>query len=449
MLSTLTPAQLTNAYGVNAITFTSPSGSTIVGDGTGETIALIEAYHDPTLVPDLQVFDLANYLADPQLSVVNQAGTKTNSQWAAEESLDTEWAHAIAPGANILVVEARSQDLPDLVAAVDTARHTPGVVAISMSWGFNESSNESSYDAVFSTPAGHAGITFIAASGDSGSLGGAEYPSTSPDVLSVGGTTLNLDLNGDYLCETAWTDSGGGYSRYEAEPSYQKSLQSTGHRSTPDVAFDGDPNTGVGVYETPLHGGQGLWQTVGGTSLGAPAWAAIVAIADQGGALAGKGSLDGPTQTLPTLYALTSTDFHAIAAQGHSPLSNGGGDLFGFLPFGGILLRHRSQSVRGWNKGTSHGANTATGLGSPQAPPLIADLAASTITAPMPNATTPSSPPSASPRGGAGSRHHHSSQHRHTVPQTQPTTHPWVPRAIHRVRPASSPPKPERWALPR
>ena len=84
-------------------------------------------------------------------------------------------------------------------------------------------------------------------------------------------------------------------------------------RSSPDVAFDGDPNTGVEVYQTSPYTGLGSWQVVGGTSLGTPAWAAIIAIADQGRALQGKGSLDGPTQTLPTLYALSPADFHAVA----------------------------------------------------------------------------------------------------------------------------------------
>src|SRR5262249_28626273 len=150
--------------------------------------------------------------------------------------------HAIAPGANILVVEARSQSLPDLLAAVDAARHTPGVVAVSMSWGFTETPGETSYDSTFTTPAGHAGITFVAARGDSGPGSGAEYPASSPQVLAVGGTSLNLDIQGNYLSETAWTSGGGGYSAFEAEPAYQRAVQTTGRRSTPDVAFDGDPD---------------------------------------------------------------------------------------------------------------------------------------------------------------------------------------------------------------
>ena len=112
------------------------------GDGSGETIALIEAYNDPTITSDLNTFDQTFGLPPANLTVVNQAGNavsataQTNSGWTEEESLDVETAHPIAPGANILVVEANSQSIQDLLAAVNTARNTPGVVAVSMSWGF-------------------------------------------------------------------------------------------------------------------------------------------------------------------------------------------------------------------------------------------------------------------------------------------------------------------------
>ena len=268
-----------------------------------------------TLPSDLQTFDRAFDLPDPpRIIVANQAGSATNSGWALEESMDVEWAHAIAPGATILVVEAHSQSRQSLITAVNSARNTPGVTVISMSWGFSETWNEAKYNRVFTTPPGHRGITFFAASGDSGAAGGAEWPSVSPTVVSVGATTLNLSFSGHYLGETAWVDSSGGLSRYQREPGFQRLVQGTGKRSTPDVAFDGDPDTGVRVYQTSLYGGQGSWEVVGGTSLGAPAWAAIIAIADQGRALKGKGSLDGATQMLPTLYALPSSDFNGYSA---------------------------------------------------------------------------------------------------------------------------------------
>jgi subtilase family serine protease len=351
LLSGLTPAQLTQAYDLNSIEFSTPSG-TVKGDGSGQTIALIEAYHDPTLASDLATFDQEFSLpAPPQLIVADQAGGATNAGWALEESMDVEWAHAIAPGATILVVEAQSQSRQALINAVNAARYTPGVVAISMSWGFSETANEAIYNNVFTTPPGHRGITFFAASGDSGQGGGSEWPSVSPTVVSVGGTTLNLSYSGRYLSETAWVDSSGGLSRFEREPAYQRSTQGSGKRSTPDVAFDGDPNTGVAVYQSSLDYGQGPWEVVGGTSLGGPAWAAIIAIVDQGRTLEGKPELDGATQTLPALYSLPSSDFNIVA------------------PLEGSRISQAEAA----------GANPYTGLGTPNGQALVADLVATNI----------------------------------------------------------------------
>ena len=124
LLSGLTPAQVTHAYGLDAITFTSASGATVQGNGSGETIALIEAYHDPTLISDLLTFDQAYNLPQTTPTVINLGGAKSNAGWALEESLDVEWAHAIAPGANLVVVEARSQSRPSLMAAVNAARRS-------------------------------------------------------------------------------------------------------------------------------------------------------------------------------------------------------------------------------------------------------------------------------------------------------------------------------------
>ncbi len=265
--------------------------------------------------------------------------------------------------------------------AVDVARNTPGVVAVSMSWGFNESAGETAFDSHFLTPAGHQGITFIASSGDSGTANGPEYPSSSPRVLAVGGTTLAIDDAGDYLGEIAWSGSGGGYSRYEPQPGFQAAVQSSAHRSTPDVAFDADPYSGVEVYETPPGGSVGSWLTVGGTSLGSPAWAAIIAIVDQGRALEGKGSLDGPTQTLPALYSLPSTDFHTVFTPPPFSPWGGGVNPFGYSSHGWPFLR-RAGKVRA---GSSTKANINTGLGSPIGPRLVAGLVASDVDVPLPS----------------------------------------------------------------
>ncbi len=461
LLSGLMPAQLTAAYGLNAITF---SGTTVKEAGSGVTIALIEAYNDPTIASDLKVFDQTEGLtAPPNLTVESQSGTAvsatapTNSGWTEEESLDVEWAHAIAPGANILVVEANSQSIQDLMAAVNTARNTPGVVAVSMSWGFPETPNETSYDSNFTTPAGHiggdglpGGVTFIASSGDNGSLAGASYPAASPNVLSVGGTTLLVSSSGAYQSESAWIGSGGGYSKYEPEPSYQAKVQDTGSRATPDVAFDGDPNTGVQVYvtETTRFGSQGSWMTIGGTSLGSAAWAGIIAIVDQGRALADLGSLDGSTQTLPALYAAPpSSDFHTVAA---APSSFGGGFGFGygygaFWSFGGS-----GPGVSSTTTSTTTGANTATGLGTPIGPALVSDLVSSTLTTTLTPVTgsgggttspTPTPTPPTNPVG-RGSGHHHRRTHTgSSTGKSGKTHHAAAPARSHRVAQAAVPTK--------
>jgi subtilase family serine protease len=369
LLSGLTPAQITHAYGLDAITF---SGGTVKGDGTGETIALVEAYNDPYLASDLKAFDARLGLPDPTLSVVDLGGGPANDNWANEAMLDVEWAHAIAPGANILVVEAQSESVGDLMAAVNVARNAPGVAVVSMSWGFSEFTGETQYDAVFTTPMGHQGVTFFTASGDNGVSGGAEWPSSSPNVVSVGGTTLRLDASGAIGSETAWINAGGGYSSFENEPAYQQSAQTSGVRSTPDVTFDADPATAVVVYVTEPSTGVGGWQTIGGTSLGTPAWAAIVAIADQGLALSGKTSLDGATQTLPALYGFGAGnwgDFKAV-----SPGFGGGR----FFPPGGQLATNASAY-----------STVSTGLGSPNGMKLVTDLAATPYASP-PNPGLPS-----------------------------------------------------------
>src|SRR5262249_18770801 len=163
---------------------------------------------------------------------------------ALELSLDVEWAHAVAPKANILLVEAKSDSLTDLLKAVDTARSASGVSVVSMSWGADEFSRQTSYDYHFTTPSGHQPVTFVAASGDDGSWYGAMWPSVAPGVVGVGGTTLSRTSSGSYSSERGWSGSGGGISYFEDEPSYQLSAQNTGARTSPDVSYDADPNSG-------------------------------------------------------------------------------------------------------------------------------------------------------------------------------------------------------------
>jgi hypothetical protein len=343
------PQQIRQAYGFDNITF---QNGTITGNGAGTTIAIVDAYDDPTIANDLRQFDRQYGLTDPIFTKVNQWGSATslpaaNHGWATEIALDVEWAHAIAPGANILLVEANSNSMGDLLTAVNYARSAPGVVAVSMSWGGGEFAAETSVDSYFTTPAGHIGVTFLAASGDSGAP--VDFPAVSPNVLAVGGTTLNLDASGNYRGESGWSGSGGGTSSYESQPGYQDSVvtQTGSARTNPDVAYDADPNTGFSVYDSynnPLSAPWGQW---GGTSDAAPQWAGLIAIADQGLMLAGQGSLDGATQLLPKLYALPSSDFHDVT--------------------GGSSLGHPAYAA-----GT--GYDLVTGRGSPRADLIVAAL---------------------------------------------------------------------------
>ena len=241
--------------------------------------------------------------------------------------------------ARLIVVEAASDSIPNLMAAVNVARNIAGVSVVSMSWGGSEFSSESIYDSFFTTPAGHTPITFVAATGDSSAYSGAEWPASAPGVLAVGGTTLTLS-SGAYASETAWFGGGGGLSQVEGEPDYQASVQSTGVRTTPDVSIDADPNTGYAVYFTAPSTGVGSWEEVGGTSASAKVWAGFIADANQGRAYLGEATLNGATQTLPALYSMTSSAFHDVKSGGNGYRATSGYDLATGLgtPIGNMVI---------------------------------------------------------------------------------------------------------------
>ncbi len=347
------PGQISQAYGFDQISF---NGGSIAGNGSGQTIAIVDAYNQPNLASDLQHFDTAFGLPNPpHFAIVNQSGGSNlpaaNASWGTEESLDVEWAHAMAPGANIVLVEANSSSESDLFSAVQYAARQPGVSVVSMSWGGGEFSSESYYDSVFRTPAGHPGVAFIASSGDSDAP--ASYPATSPNVLAVGGTSLYLSGSG-YSSESAWSGSTGGISFYEAKPNYQQSAvgQSATQRTSPDVSYDANPNTGMSVYDSYGTPSGAHWLQVGGTSAGAPQWAALMAITDQGRALDGLGSLDSGTQLLPMLYQLPSSDYHDVTS---------------------------GSSTGNPHYGAGPGYDLVTGLGSPYANRIVAALSGQTL----------------------------------------------------------------------
>jgi hypothetical protein len=274
-----------------------------------------------------------------------------------EEALDVEWIHAMAPGAQVVLVEANSQSLSDLMAAVATAASQPGVSVVSMSWGFPEgqsvfASDEAAYNSDFTTP----GVTFVASTGDYGAAD-PEFPAFSPNVVAVGGTSLYLNAGNSYNSETGWgynsasqgsfIGSGGGLSLYQPEPAYQQGVQSTGSRTTPDVSLVADPATGAWVADLYNRDPSNPFEVVGGTSLSAPAWAGLMALVNQGRLAAGQSPLNSssPTGTQSALYSLPQSDYNAITS--------------------------------GFNGYTAHaGYNLVTGLGTPVANSLVSDLVA-------------------------------------------------------------------------
>jgi len=305
-VSELTPAEVRSAYGFSQTYFT-VGGATSGAMGAGQKIAIVDAYGAPTISSDLKSFDATIGLGNADasgnfvLSVATPEGTPVaNAGWALEQSLDVEWAHVIAPQADIVLVEAKSASFTDLLNAVNYARSLTGVVAVSMSWGGSEFNGEQGYDSYFTTPAGHldssglaGGVVFVAASGDNSAT---EYPATSRNVLSVGGTDLAITATGQYLSETAWSDGGGGISTIEQNYS-------------PDVSYNA--GTSYMVYDTTAYQGQSGWWAVGGTSAGAPQWAALVADADQGRMMLGLPSLTGSAM-IGTMLGLPESDFNDV-----------------------------------------------------------------------------------------------------------------------------------------
>lgn len=271
----LSIAQIRAAYGFAA------SG------GANKTIAIVDAYNDPTAKADLDVFNAAMGLPTfPSCSAtvtaacfqqVNQTGgtslPRTNAGWALEIALDVEWAHAVAPDAKILLVEASTNSFANLLAAEDYA--TGHATYVSNSWGGSEFSGEtgSAYDGHFNK----SGISIFVSSGDAGTP--AEYPSASQYVTSVGGTTLRMSGT-TVNSETGWSGSGGGCSAYEPKPSAQStgSVNCSGTRGTPDLSLDADPATGVSVYDSTRYQGQAGWWVVGGTSASSPMAAGHAAV---------------------------------------------------------------------------------------------------------------------------------------------------------------------------
>lgn len=309
--------------------------------GKGQDIAIVVAFHYPTAKKDLKIFSKQFGLPPAKLNVVFATGVEppVDSGWALEAAIDVQWAHALAPRATIHLVEAASDLIGDLLVAVDVATQLGQVV--SMSWGDGENLVQPLLDFHFQNP----GKVYV---GSSGNVGGVtNWPAISPSVVGVGGTRLNRDKKGKFISETGWSGSGGGRSFSFPEPQYQidfgLSFKTLGRRGSPDVSFVADPASGVSVFtSTPTPSGETGWLVAGGTSVSAPCWAAIIALADQ----IRKVPLTDGHQALYTLA--TGQDY----AKNYRDITIGTAGTFSCTP--------------GWD--------FVTGLGSPRAQNLVRGL---------------------------------------------------------------------------
>lgn len=284
------PAQIQTAFTVNQLS------APLLGKGM--TVAIVDAFNDPTALNDVNVFStemglpLMNGVGNnPTLSISTppgQAAPANNTGWDEEIGLDVEWVHAIAPYANIDLVETTNNSGDALFAAeVDGqpyqsgeyyAQHLPGVVAVTNSYGIQGGfSSESNYDSEFSSVPN---VVITASTGDSGNPGG--YPAFSPNILAIGGTSLyTISGRGRYGHESGWSGSGGGVSTFEPTPAFQSNNGvNFGSRSIPDVSLPADPATGALVYYSFPGLAAGTYG-IGGTSWSSPMWAGVIADVDQ------------------------------------------------------------------------------------------------------------------------------------------------------------------------
>jgi subtilase family serine protease len=331
--------------------------------GAGQVIAIVDAYDDPNVEADLAVFSTTYNL--PACTTANGCFTKIfasgtqpagNTSWGTEIALDVEWAHAMAPLAKIILVEAADSSY-GLYNAITVAINNHATV-ISCSWGGDEYNGENSLDYIFQKSP----VPILVASGDKGHA--VEYPAASPYVVSVGGNNITIDANGNYQSEIAWNGSSGGISSYEAEPAYQINFplpqNTTKGRGVPDISYNA--GTGVPIYDTY---GQNGWMTVGGTSAGTPQWAALIAIAN---AQAGK-----VIQSVNNLlYTAATTSYSSL----FHDITTGTNGSCGYLCQASV------------------GYDYVTGLGSPQAQNLINYLANPSGTCVLANPTVSLSPSS-------------------------------------------------------
>ncbi|MEI6804605.1 MAG: S53 family peptidase [Burkholderiales bacterium] len=325
LISTYSPAQIRSAYALPALPVAgnTPTATQAAQMGAGQTIYIIDAMHDPNVVTELSAFNqkfglpsctsatIATAASLPlpaasasacEFSVVYSTPSGTlsgttpayDAGWAGEIAMDVQWAHATAPLARIVLIEAADASTNSLLGAVKLANAMgPGIV--SMSFGANEGSWTASVDTAFTK----ANMSYVAATGDAGAA--VYWPAVSSNVLAVGGTTLTYSGTG-VRSEVSWSGTGGGTSLYTPTPSYQTSavpgMGAVAHRTVADVAFNADPYTGQYVAIVSPGSSAVNWISGGGTSLAAPQWAGLMAVSNALRVLAAKPALGAPHSVL-------------------------------------------------------------------------------------------------------------------------------------------------------
>lgn len=349
--SELCPSMVRNAY-----QFPSLVGNATT-NGTGQTIVIDDACGDSGIASDVAQFDTTFGLPSVNLTVYTPQGTPCSDPtgWGVETALDVEWAHVMAPNASIALIAAASPTTTDLIGAWNYSLVHHLGNQISNSWGGSGACSRGMLSLIKTAASQH--VSILASGGDSGAWGRGQTltqqnPADCIAVVTVGGTTLNVNATGAYSSESAWSGSGGGYSSTMREPTYQARANITdSYRALakPDVAAVADPSTGVWVYEK----GGGGWFVVGGTSVACPIWAGFFADVNSWRAVNGYASL-GYVQ--PFLYQMV----YGL---------NGGSSHYA------ATMHDITSGSNGWSAGT--GWDAATGLGSFQASALAAYLAAS------------------------------------------------------------------------
>lgn len=344
-----TVTQIRNAYGFGDLT-----DATFTNRGGSQNIAIVIAYDNPTVKADLDFFASVmgtGGLPDDQFFQVFAGGNRpvANEGWALELAMDVQWAHAMAPGANIIVVHADTALDWDMLAATDIAGKVIqdlGGGVVSMSFGMAEVAvpTLAAWEEVFQK---YSKVSFIASSGDDGaSL--ISYPATSPSVTAVGGTTLFLDAAGNRIGpEVGWDGSGGGLSSIFGTPGYQQGvrlngitpIETIGQRVIPDIAMVADPATGAAVYiTTPVDGDTG-WFQLGGTSLSAPMFSGLVTLANELRAREGRPAIGSN---------LNAAIYNAGRVARDTSFIDITGDIDPLLGNGGFFSTPGYDAVTGW-----------------------------------------------------------------------------------------------------